>query len=165
MRKSLKNSNKHEKVQNFLEKYKIAKEFTSTTRRMISRGAFIGIFIAMIPMPFQMIAVLVFMPFFKYNVPIAVIMCWITNPFTMPFIYYIEYLTGSYLLGFEMVNVEVTLEWFQNNFSNILIPLYVGALFYSITLSSIIYYLITHLWIRSVHNDRKDSKSEGKNLD
>ena len=161
MRKRLKNSNKNVKVQNFLEKYKVAKEFTSTTRKMISRGAFIGIFIAMIPMPLQMLAVLLFTPFFKYNVPIAIIMCWITNPFTMPFIYYIEYLTGGYILGQEITDVEITLEWFQNNLSNIIFPLYVGALFYSITLASLTYYLINRLWIRSVHKDRKDN---GKNI-
>ena len=158
MRKRLKNSKNNVKVQNFLEKYKIPKEFTSTTRKMISRGAFIGIFIAMIPMPFQMVAVLVFIPLFRYNVPIAIIMCWITNPLTMPFIYYIEYITGAYMLGLETTNVQITLQWFQNNLGEIVYPLYLGALFYSIVLASLAYYLITYFWIRSVHSDRKDYK-------
>ena len=143
-------------MQNFLEKYKVPKEFTSTTRKMISRGAFIGIFIAMIPMPLQMLAVLLFTPFFRFNVPIAIIMCWITNPFTMPFIYYIEYITGGYFLGIEINDVNITLEWFQENLANIVFPLYVGALFYSIALSSLTYYLINRLWIKSVHKERKN---------
>lgn len=162
MRKRLKNSNNNAKVQSFLEKYKVPKEFTSTTRKMISRGAFIGIFIAMIPIPLQMVAVLLFTPFFKFNVPIAIIMCWITNPFTMPFIYYIEYITGGYILGIEITEVEITIEWFQNNLSKIIFPLYVGALVYSITLSFIIYYLINHLWIKSVHKDRKENKQQNE---
>jgi len=162
VRKCLKNSNNNAKVQSFLEKYKVPKEFTSTTRKMISRGAFIGIFIAMIPIPLQMVAVLLFTPFFKFNVPIAIIMCWITNPFTMPFIYYIEYITGGYILGIEITEVEITIEWFQNNLSKIIFPLYVGALVYSITLSFIIYYLINHLWIKSVHKDRKENKQQNE---
>jgi len=162
VRKRLKNSNNNAKVQSFLEKYKVPKEFTSTTRKMISRGAFIGIFIAMIPIPLQMVAVLLFTPFFKFNVPIAIIMCWITNPFTMPFIYYIEYITGGYILGIEITEVEITIEWFQNNLSKIIFPLYVGALVYSITLSFIIYYLINHLWIKSVHKDRKENKQQNE---
>lgn len=155
VRRHLKNTNKHEKIQSFLEKYKVAKEFTSTSRKMISKGAAIGIFIAMIPIPFQMVIVLFLTPLTRFNVPIALVMCWITNPFTMPFIYYVEYLTGSFFLGMEVENVQITLEWFQNNFSDILIPLYVGAFFYSILFAWLIYYLITHLWIQSVHKERK----------
>lgn len=155
MRKRLKNSNNNEKIQSFLKKYNVPQEFTSTSRKMISRGSAIGIFIAMIPMPLQMVAVLFFTPFIRFNVPIAIIMCWITNPFTMPFIYYIEYLTGSFILGIETMPVSLSIEWFQENIKQILIPLYFGALIYSVILSALIYYLITHLWISSVNKDRK----------
>lgn len=155
IRKKLKNTHKHKSIQAFLEKYKIPTEFISSTRKMVSRGVSIGIFIAMIPMPFQMLAVLAFMPFFRFNVPVAILMCWITNPFTMPFIYYVEYITGSFFLGSEVEDVKMTLEWFQNNFHNIIFPLYLGAIFYSIILTWLAYYLLTHLWKQSVHKDRK----------
>jgi hypothetical protein len=158
IRKKLKNTHNHENIKAFLEKYKVPKEYISITRRMISRGAFIGIFIAMIPIPFQMLVVLVLAPFFRFNLPIALIMCWVTNPLTMPFIYYIEYMTGSFFLGTEVENVKMTLEWFNNNFKNIILPLYLGALFYSIVFSSFIYYLITHLWKNSVHGEKSQKK-------
>jgi len=103
----------------------------------------------------QMLAVLAVMPFTRFNVPIALIMCWVSNPFTMPLIYYIEYLTGSFILGIQTTPVEMTLEWFSSNLKNIFIPLYVGTAFYSIVISSIAYYLVNHLWRSSIKRNKK----------
>lgn len=113
---------------------------------MLSRGVFLGLFIAMIPMPAQMLAVLAFTFVGKFNFPVAIAMCWITNPFTMPFIYFIEYKTGALLLGIDPIHVELTIEWFETNLESILIPLYFGAFFYSILLSTMAYYGINLYW-------------------
>lgn len=154
IRKKLKNTNKNETIKNFLAKYKISSDYTSISRKMIARGAFIGIFIAMIPMPMQMLAVLLFTPFGRFNVPVALTMCWVTNPITMPFIYYIEYITGSFILASDPLSVQLTLEWFNSNFDKILLPLYIGAFFYSVMLSFLSYYVITHFWKKSVYKER-----------
>lgn len=155
IRRTLKKTSRNEKLKAFITKYKIPPEFLSTSRKMLSRGVFIGVFIAFIPMPMQMAFVLVFMPFFRFNVPIALAMCWITNPFTMPPMYYTEYMTGSFLLGMEMQPVELTLEWFKNNLEEIFIPLYFGAFLFSIVGSISSYWLVNYLWKFSVHRDRK----------
>ena len=122
---------------------------------MISRGVLIGLFVAFIPMPMQMAAVLLFVPFVKFNVPIALAMCWLSNPVTMPPMYYMEYLTGSFLLGIEPEPVEMTLDWFKNNLENIFIPLYFGTAMYSIFGSLAAYFLVNYLWKLSVNRDRK----------
>jgi len=122
---------------------------------MISRGVLIGLFIAFIPMPMQMAAVLLFVPFVRFNVPIALAMCWLSNPITMPPMYYMEYLTGSFLLGIEPEPVEMTLEWFKHNLDNIFIPLYFGTAMYSVFGSLAAYFLVNYLWKLSVNRDRK----------
>jgi len=155
IRKTLKKTSKHQKLKAFIKKYKIPREYLSTNRRMISKAVFIGLFIAFIPMPMQMLAVLALMPFFKFNVPIALAMCWFSNPFTMPPMYYMEYLTGSFFLGSEPLEVQMTLDWFSNNIDNIFIDLYVGTLFYSVVGSSLGYWLVNHFWKGSVHKDKK----------
>ncbi len=155
IRKTLKKTSKHEKLKAFIKKYKIPPEYLSTNRRMVSKAVFIGLFIAFIPMPMQMVAVLALMPFIKFNVPIALAMCWFSNPFTMPPMYYMEYLTGSFFLGSEPLEVEMTLDWFSKNIDNIFIDLYVGTLFYSIIGSSLGYWLVNHFWKGSVHRDKK----------
>ena len=160
IRKTFKNLSTHEKLKVFTDKYNIPIEYLSANRKMVSRAVLIGLFIAFIPMPMQMLAVVAVIPFARFNVPIALAMCWLSNPFTMPAMYYVEYLTGSFLLGMETTPVELTLEWFSDNLGNIFIPLYVGTAFYSITVSSLAYYLVNHLWRSSVKKD-KDSRKNG----
>ena len=87
LRKTLKKTSSHTKLKEFIKKYKIPPEYLSTNRKMISRGVLIGLFIAFIPMPMQMAAVLLFVPFVKFNVPIGLAMCWLSNPVTMPPMY------------------------------------------------------------------------------
>ncbi len=160
IRKTLKKTSSHKKLRDFIKKYKIPPEYLSTSRKMISRGVLIGLFIAFIPMPMQMAAVLLFVPFVKFNVPIALAMCWLSNPITMPPMYYMEYLTGSFLLGIQPAPVEMTLEWFKNNLDDIFIPLYFGTAMYSIFGSLAAYFLVNYLWKLSVRRDRKLHRKE-----
>lgn len=155
IRKTLKNTSKNEKLKAFIHKYKIPPEYLSTNRKMVSRAVLIGLFIAIIPMPMQMLAVVAVMPFVKFNVPIGIAMCWLTNPLTMPPMYYVEYLTGSFILGIKPEPVEMTLDWFTKNFDNILIPLYTGTAIYSISVSLLAYWAVNHFWRSSVEKDRQ----------
>ena len=160
IRKTLKKTSSHKKLRDFIKKYKIRPEYLSTNRKMISRGVLIGLFIAFIPMPMQMAAVLLFVPFVRFNVPIALAMCWLSNPITMPPMYYMEYLTGSFLLGIQPQPVQMTLEWFKDNMGNIFIPLYFGTAMYSIFGSLSAYFLVNYLWKLSVKRDRKLDRKE-----
>lgn len=153
-----KKANSKGKLDTFLDKYKLPRAYFNINRKMITRGVFIGLFWAFVPMPMQMLAVMAVTPFLRFNVPVAIAMVWLSNPFTMPPMYYMEYLTGNFLLGREgLPDLELTLEWFTNNMGDIFLPLYVGTAFYSIVVSSLIYFLLNWLWIRSV-KDEKDEK-------
>jgi len=160
IKRYLKKTTKNDTLQALNEKYNIPLEYIQVTRRMVSNAVLIGVFIAFIPMPFQMLAVLAFIPFLRFNVPIALAMCWITNPLTMPLIYYIEYITGSFLLGIEIKNVEMSIDWFSSNIANIFIPLYFGAFIYSTGLSLSFYFLVNYLWKKSTNKDKKLHRHE-----
>jgi len=155
IRKSLKNTTKSEKLKAFIKKAKIPPEFLYPNRKMIARGVFLGVFIAFIPMPMQMASVLLFMPFFRFNVPIAIAMCWLSNPFTMPPMYYMEYLTGSFILGIEPAPVKLTVEWFSENIDAIFIPLYTGTAIFSIVGSTLAYFGVNYFWKLSVCKARE----------
>ncbi len=154
LRRVLKNISKHEKLKALIQKSKVPPEYLSTNRKMVSRAVLLGLFIAFIPMPMQMAAVLAFVPFFKFNVPIALAMCWLSNPLTMPPMYYMEYLTGSFFLGIKPEPVEMTLEWFSNNIGDIFIPLYFGTAIYSVFGSITAYFIVNYFWKKSVHKER-----------
>jgi len=156
IRKVFKKKKKSKGIDKFITKYNIPREYLLLNRKTVSSGIFIGLFWGFIPMPMQMLAVLLTTPLVKFNIPLAISMVWLSNPLTMPFMYYMEYLTGNYLMGIDSsLNIELTLEWFSNNFDKILIPLYVGTMFYSIIVSGIIYLLINWLWIKSVKREYK----------
>jgi uncharacterized protein (DUF2062 family) len=141
------------KLNAFIKKYNIPREYLSINRKSISVGIFLGLFWGFIPMPMQMLAVLAMTPFFKFNVPIAISMVWLSNPLTMPFMYYMEYQTGNFLLGKEgLEGIEMTLDWFSNNWDEIIIPLYIGTIPYSVGISTLCYAIINRLWILSVKN-------------
>jgi len=163
IRKVFKKKKSSPKLDAVMHKYKIPRDLLSLNRKMVSRAMLVGLFIAMIPMPLQMLAVVLISPFFRFNVPIGVSLVWITNPFTMPFIYYIEYTTGNILLMQEGVNnIQMTLDWFKDNITDIFIPLYTGTLFYSLIFSVGGYYLVNWLWILSVGKEKKQKDKKRK---
>ncbi len=156
-----KKSSNSGKIDKFLDKYNIPREYLSINRKSISKGAFVGLFWGFIPMPMQMAAVMLSTPFIKFNVPLAISTVWLSNPFTMPPMYYMEYLTGNFILGREGIdNVELTMDWFSENWDAIVLPLYTGTAFYSIVVSSLVYVLINRLWIASVKKEKSEKEEK-----
>jgi len=157
IRRIFKRSRLHEKYSDLIIKYKIPRAFLSVNRRSIAKGILVGLFIAFIPMPGQMVAIVLLQPLLRFNLPLAIALVWITNPLTMPFIYVVEYQTGAFLLGIrDLPPVSMHLQWFQDNFDEIVLPLYAGALFYSTLFSLSGYYAVHRLWIVSVQKHRTD---------
>ncbi|ADV46710.1 DUF2062 domain-containing protein [Nitratifractor salsuginis] len=149
------------KLGKVLEKYHIPKEYFAINRRMVSRGVLVGLFWGFIPMPFQMLAVIFTTPLLRFNVPIAISMVWLSNPLTMPAMYYMEYKTGNLFLGLPgLENVELSIEWFKHHLEDIFLPLYVGTAFYSIIISYLVYLLINRLWVLSVHREKHRKEQE-----
>jgi uncharacterized protein (DUF2062 family) len=160
-RKKKNTTGKPSKIDTLLEKYNLSKDYLGISRRSVTRGVGIGLFWGFIPMPMQMAAVLATTPFIRFNVPIAISMVWLSNPVTMPPMYYMEYLTGNFLLQREGIqDIELTLEWFQNNIGDIFVPLYVGTAFYSIVVSGLIYLGLNWLWIHSVKKEKREKEKE-----
>ena len=154
------------KLDAFLEKYKLPKSYFGINRRSVTRAIAIGLFFGFIPMPMQMLAVIAITPFFKFNVPIAISMVWLSNPFTMPPMYYMEYLTGNFILGQEGIqDIEMTVTWFKANLGDIFLPLYVGTAFYSIVVTGIIYVVLNRLWVYSVNSEKEEKVLHRKQRD
>jgi uncharacterized protein len=155
IRRFFKNRTPNKKVSAIIEKYKIPYNYICINRRSVANAFLVGIFFAMIPMPMQMLAVILCMPFLTFNIPIALSLVWITNPFTMPFIFYVEYLFGNLILMQDHhLNVRMSVEWLQEHIGDIFIPLYVGAFTTAILLSLSSRYLLIQLWKHSVYKER-----------
>ena len=68
-------------------------------RRSVSAAFAIGLFAAWIPTPGQMAIAAVIALYFRANLPVSVALVWITNPLTMPPMFYFAYLVGLWTLG------------------------------------------------------------------
>ena len=67
-------------------------------RRSVAGGLALGVFVAFIPLPIQMLLAAALSLLLRVNLPLAVAAVWITNPLTMPPIFFICYKVGSWVL-------------------------------------------------------------------
>lgn len=68
-------------------------------RRSLSLAASVGLFAAFIPVPTQMPIAAVAAIGLRCNIALSLALCWVTNPLTIPLIYYLCYRLGMLLLG------------------------------------------------------------------
>jgi len=68
-------------------------------RKSVSGALAIGLFVAFVPLPAQMLIAAAAAILVRVNLPIATITVWITNPLTMPFLFYFAYVMGTWVLG------------------------------------------------------------------
>ena len=129
--------------------------------RRSARGAFaVGLFFAFIPVPFQMVLAAATAILFRVNLPISAMLVWLTNPLTMPPIFY-----GSYLVGTLVLNqpeqhfaFELNWAWFEQSIETIGPAFLVGSLVCASIASIIGYFGIDILWRRSVVKARAARK-------
>lgn len=118
------------------------------TRRKSAQGVAIGCFWAMFPFPVQTLLSALTAIWLRANLPLAVICVWISNPVTIPPLYYLAYKLGSILLDqpIALLSFELSIYWFTETFTVIWKPLILGCLFLGICSASIAYIVIQILW-------------------
>ena len=116
-------------------------------RRSVSRGAMIGLFMCMIPMPFQMVPAAFLAFFLTANIPLSLGLVWISNPVTMPPMFYATYKLGAWLLGTEPVDsFEFTTEWLAQGLAIVWKPLYFGSVVAGVVLAFFGYFGVQLVW-------------------
>jgi uncharacterized protein (DUF2062 family) len=71
------------------------------TRRSVPRGVALGMLVGIILPIAQIFFAALFSFTVRANVPVAALTTFITNPFTTPFIWFVSYEVGAYLLRFD----------------------------------------------------------------
>jgi uncharacterized protein (DUF2062 family) len=113
-------------------------------RHSVAGAMAVGLFWAFVPMPLQMIPAAAFAIWFRVNLPISVALVWLTNPITMPAVFYFNYKLGTWILrrpvedvAFPVSDVKFELSWAWINqewtwvtheFSSIWQPFLLGSL-------------------------------------
>lgn len=120
----------------------------SLTRSSVAGAFSIGLFVAFTPMPMQMLLAAALAGWFRVNLPLSVALVWVTNPLTMPPIYYACYLFGSWLMGAPAASEPSNgfTDWVFAHFNQIWPPLLLGCLVIGTTLSIVSNIAIRLIW-------------------
>lgn len=137
---------------------KIFGSWTEETRlwqlsRLGAAKAFaIGLYCAMLPIPGQMFIAVALAIIFTANLPLSFALIFITNPLTMPAIFYGAYKLGAWLMGRQPLDVEfeASWTWFTQSLDEIWVPLVIGSQILGIAFAVLGYLLIDTLWREAI---------------
>ena len=128
-------------------------------------GAFaVGLFFAWMPVPMQMLLAAFGAVYFRVNLPLSVILVWISNPITMPPMFYGAYLLGASVLGVEKQEFafEISLQWLIDSISTIGPAMLLGCLICGVFSSLVGYAAMRLIWRLSVVSQWKTSRGRHK---
>lgn len=117
-------------------------------RRSIATAFAVGLFCAWIPSPTQMAMAAAGAFYFKGNLPIAVALVWLTNPITMPPLFYFAYLIGLLLLNraSPSADFEFSVDGVLSGIGDIWQPFLAGCLFLGVACSWGGYLGVNYYW-------------------
>jgi len=99
-------------------------------RHSLAKAFLVGLFCAMLPIPFQMIVAAAGAIWLHANLPVSVALVWLTNPLTMPPIFYLAYKVGGWilLLPENDFHFEASFDWAMHSMLLIWQPFLLGCL-------------------------------------
>lgn len=125
-------------------------------RYNVAKGAALGLFVAFIPLPIQTILASIGAIIFRVNLPIAVALTWLTNPFTFVPILYLSYRVGSWFLPnhapLHLPHYATDLgtwDWLSKSGTWLLTvgkPILIGTPIVALTAAALGYYVVMFFW-------------------
>ncbi|SFR37922.1 hypothetical protein SAMN04488070_0241 [Pseudidiomarina maritima] len=121
-------------------------------RRSAAGGFAVGLFFAFIPVPFQMVLAAAAAIPFRVNLPLSVALVWVSNPITMPVLFYFCYLLGNWIIGepAQAFTFELSWHWLAQSIATIGPAFLLGCLIMAVVSSVVGYFTISLLWRQSV---------------
>jgi uncharacterized protein (DUF2062 family) len=126
--------------------------------RRSAAGAFgVGLFMAFVPLPSQMLLAAAAAIPLRVNLPLSVALVWITNPLTIPPMFYFAYWVGTLVLGQPPQSIEFELTWecLVEGLGGIWQPLLLGSFICSVISATVGYFGVRALWRLHVVNHIK----------
>lgn len=121
--------------------------------RRSASGAFaVGLFMAFVPLPSQMIMSAGLAIMFGVNLPLSVALVWVSNPITMPVLFYFAYKIGAAILGTptHAFHFELSWQFIMEQMHTIGPPFLLGCMICAVVSALIGYFGIKGLWRYSV---------------
>lgn len=115
--------------------------------RRSAAGAFaVGLFVMYLPPLGQMLIAAAFAIALRVNLPISVALVWLSNPITIPPMFYFAYVVGSWILGIPACGFELEFWTESHNWLEIIAPLLLGSLVCGAVCSVTGYFAVQGIW-------------------
>ncbi|MCB1279451.1 DUF2062 domain-containing protein [Prosthecobacter sp.] len=86
-------------VMRWFARHFLDKQVWKPTQHTLAGGTAVGMFITLQLLPIQTPSAVILAAIFRVNIPIAIALCWLSNPFTIPFLAWLEYAVGKWFLA------------------------------------------------------------------
>ena len=133
-------------------------------RRSVSKAFAVGLFFAFIPVPFQMVLAAGIAIIVHANLPLSIALVWITNPLTMPAIFYFCYLVGTWIIGAptEEFAFQASWQWLVDSVSTIGPAFIIGCGVLATVFAILGYIAINSIWRFSVAKEWQKRQARRK---
>lgn len=117
-------------------------------RRSFAGAIAAGLFIAFIPLPGQMLIAAAAAIILHVNLPVSIATVWVTNPITMPAMFYAAYLVGATLLDIPASadDFEFTIDALMTNLGDNWRPFLLGCFVLGVVFAALGYALARSVW-------------------
>jgi len=138
-------------------------------RKSVSGAFFVGLFMAFMPLPTQMIFAAGVAIWRRVNLPISIALVWVTNPLTIPPMFYFAYKVGAFTLNVPVTkwNFELSWQWLTNELATKWEPFLLGCFICALVSGLLGYFLIRIIWRINIMNQwsaRKRRRQARNNL-
>ncbi|WNC73687.1 DUF2062 domain-containing protein [Thalassotalea psychrophila] len=129
-------------------------------RRSVSKAFAVGLFFAFVPVPFQMMLAAGMAILVHANLPLSVALVWLSNPITIPPIFYACYKLGTVIMNVPPQDFafELSVEWLTTSLSAVAGPFLLGCAVCAVFFSIVGYFTINGIWRYSVASNWKKRK-------
>jgi len=134
-------------------------------RKSVSLAFAVGLFFVWVPVPFQMALAAGMAILVHSNLPISVVLVWLSNPVTMPPLFYFAYKLGAWILGSPELefHFELSYEWLETEMLAIWKPFLTGCFTLAVLSSAAGFVSIRLLWRMSIVNYLKQKRKKNSN--
>ena len=129
-------------------------------RYSASMAFFVGLFVAFIPIPLQMLLAALLAMLLRCNLPLSVCLVWVTNPLTMPALFFMAYEVGALIIHEPVVHVqfELSYHWLGHTLVTIWEPFLLGCLLCGLFFGCLGYFIISLSWRWRVYAHWRERK-------
>jgi uncharacterized protein (DUF2062 family) len=117
-------------------------------RYSVAWGVSVGLFVAFVPVPFQMPLAAALAILIGCNLPVSIAVVWVSNPVTLAPLFFASYKVGVWILNVtpRPVKFEISIDWLQHGLGAIWEPFLLGCLVLGLLTAGIGHLAVRLIW-------------------